>query len=343
MLAKKRWQDDYDDPRDRWKKRKKRPTKKRRPSRKKEKVALKKEPPLTEKKPAKETRKPLRSRKTKKGKLVVTKDGKVYYGYYKKKIGRPKKPGPKKKPKPRSCKNLVKGYPFKFWIMMYRNGKRMYDYGRFTDYDRASSKMKDILRFEKETILFPKETVYNGRRGTKGRYDSEYVMFEYVLPDMREERSPSYIENEYGKAVRHETDSDKWRVYEKHPHLVEDTMWVYGYDNQRDRKDIHWVMTNLIDDYMQTSDFIRIYIYKNKLIFRYDNGFEFTIMKSVGEAIRLYNTLLKVYKKHRKSKNVFFLGITEPRDDRALDTIDMIQRKTGWKRDKITRCASGRV
>ena len=78
------------------------------------------------------------------------------------------------------------------------------------------------------------------------------------------------LRNEYGKLVTIETNSDTWIVYDRFPHLVEETFWVYGYNPKNDRKDCKWIMEHIIEDYIyDVYSILQIFLYNNKMIFKY--------------------------------------------------------------------------
>lgn len=260
----------------------------------------------------------------------VNKDGKVWYYYHKNKIGRPKKPGPKKKkpvrePKPRVYK------PWNFVIVRCRNNKQIKYMGRYHD-------LMDVYaakeRFEEENskVSFEKQLINNGRNEPVV-YDnkSEYL----ILKRSNGEETVTQLRNEFGKLVDHTTDSDKWIVYDKFPYVEEETFWVYGYDQKKDRKTFDWIAENFVTNIITgTYNIVNIYLYNNKVMFRYDNKeFNFVICKNVSDAIRMYNLLQERFKKQKKQ--VIFTGHVKGSEERGKETIELIREKTGWTNKKI--------
>ena len=94
---------------------------------------------------------------------------------------------------------------------------------------------------------------------------------------------------------------------------------------------------NYIEDPLKEDRFliIRVLVYNNKVIFRYDaNDIEFVMCKNRGDAIRFYNLLLKI---HEKNKRIVFTGRVITRSELGASIIQLIQDKTGWKRNVYIR------
>lgn len=261
-------------------------------------------------------------------------NGNRTYYYYKKKIGRPKKRGPKKKPKKRGSEHQE---PWNFKIIKCDFRKQDSVIGIFHNLDEVESAKQQLLK-ENEKIVFKKRNTVLHSDKKSSEYLSEYI----VLQKIREENPESTIKlrNSYGKLVEHTTNSKKWRIYDKFPCEKEETFWMYGYNPKSDRKTFSWIDENYIEEPIMNDKFviIRILVYNNKVIFRYDaENIEFVICKTPGDAIRFYNLLLK---KYEKIKRVVFTGRIVTRSDVANTIINLIQEKTGWERRKITKMYS---
>lgn len=258
-------------------------------------------------------------------------NGNRTYYYYKKKIGRPKKRGPKKKPKKRGSEHQQ---PWNYKIIKCDFRKQDSVIGIFHDLGEVDA-AKQILLDENDKIIFKKRNAVLHSNKKNVEYLSEYVVLEKIRDNNIE--NTSKLRNSFGKLVEHTTNSERWKIVDKFPCEKEETVWVYGYNPRTDRKTILWVMENFLEEPLLNDNFviIRVMVYNNKVIFRYDiNNIEFVICKSHGDAIRFYNTLLKRYE---KSKRIVFTGLVVTRSDMGNMLISLIHEKTGWEKRKIIR------
>ena len=259
----------------------------------------------------------------------INKDGVEYYYYYQKKVGRHHKRGRKRKVKERG-RRWQETWDYK--IMRFDFRKQETYIGKYHDLDEVSF-VKKILEKRNSEVLFPKKFTNNGRKD-KSLYDfkSEYVILKRVREP--EEGNTTQIRNEYGKFVDHTTSNENWAVYDKFPCLVEETFWVYGHNPHSDRKTFQWIYDNLIISHAEEkNDLVLIYVFGNKVMFKYEEDFTFVICKNTSDAIRMYNL---IEKKTKRVRNVLLTGGTVTKSDRGQMTIDMISDKTGWTRKKIT-------
>ena len=244
----------------------------------------------------------------------IREDGTVQYYYYQKKIGRHKKRGKKKRKKLRG-RRWQETWDYK--IMRFDFRRQATYIGVYHDLDEVYY-VRKILEERNEQVVFPKKFTNNGNKDRKlYEFNSEYVILKRVEPG---ESNVTQLRNEYGKFVDHFTTNENWSVFDKFPCLVEETFWVYGYNPKCDRKDFNWIFSNLVVDH-------------DKVIFKYEDDFEFVICKNVSDAIRMYNLLEE---KTKRVRNVIMTGATNTRDGRGKVTIDMLSDKTGWTRRKIT-------
>lgn len=257
---------------------------------------------------------------------------KKYY-YYKKKVGRHKKPGAKKKKRQRGRRWQE---PWDYKILRFDFRKQVGYIGQYHDLSEVEM-VKRILNRKNEEIVFPKK-YSNNCRASRKIYDflSEYVVLKRVKGNANEEGS-GMLRNEYGKFVEHKYTDKDWVIVDKMPCVVEETFWVYGFNPKTDRKTFSWIYENFIDQQIyDKNSIIIIYIYGNKVIFKYDLDFEFVICKNQSDAIRMYN-LLEEWCSKNKKKSAIFSGMINGRTQRLEQTIEMIRDKTGWDRRKITR------
>lgn len=259
----------------------------------------------------------------------INKDGVEYYYYYQKKVGRHRKRGRKKRKKIRG-RRWQEGWDYK--IMRFDFHHQESYVGHYHNLDEVNY-VRKLLEEKNNSIEFPKKFTNNGEKSRK-IYDfkSEYVILKKVREP--EEGNVTQLRNEYGKFVDQSTTNENWAVYDKFPCLVEETFWVYGYSPHTGRKIFSWIYRNLVLEHAEEkNDIVMIYVYNNKVIFKYEDDFEFVICKNVSDAIRMYN-LLEEKTKH--VRNVIMTGATNTRDGRGKVTIDMLLNKTGWTRRKIT-------
>lgn len=267
-------------------------------------------------------------RRPKRGRRVRD-DGSVWYDYRKRKQGRKNKRGPKKvlpPPKKRGRKPI----PHDFIIVLTNHNKQCRYIGQYSTIQEAYEE-KRILKELNKQVIFPKEYNNNGRNNPK-IYDTkkEYL----ILRRSMEGESPAQLRNEYGQIVDHVVTSGQWIILDKFPYEEEETFWVYGFDPKSERKTFDWIYKTFITDVIEDSyAIVNVYLYNNKVIFRYDDGdFEFVICKNISDAIRMYNL---IEKRKKRSRQVVMTGSTGGHTSRSNDIIDMIRKKTGWSNKKI--------
>ena len=258
----------------------------------------------------------------------VSANGIVWYYYPKRHHGRRKKSGPKKKPKP--PKERV--YPPWDYIIIISNENKQAKYiGRYHTSTDAFAK-KDELLAKNSEVVFPVENANNGRRDAEiFERKPEYL----ILKKNNKGEDPSKLRNEYGKLVEHEVIGGKWLIVDKFPCLKEETFWVYGYDNKKERKTFSWIFNEFIINKIENPQtIVFVYVYNNKVIFKYDDEeFDFVICKCIRDSIRMYNLIEEKTKKLRK--RVILRGATGGHGERGGEIIEMIRQKTGWKNKKI--------
>ena len=275
--------------------------------------------------------------------IIINKDGKKVYYYYKKKIGRPKKRGPKKKPKKRG-RSWQEPWNFKIVLCDFKKQDRVIGYfHNLTETNVAVEHLKE----ENEKIILPTKVIIerkNSDETGKSRrfkeYESEYVILERI----RDSETPntSRLRNEYGKIVEFSTTNKNWRIYDKFEHLKEETFWVYGYNPRTERKTFQWVYDELITDYLNFDSFliIRVCIYYNKVIIRYDaDDLNFIICKNKSDAIRFYNKIKEIVesgdKRKRRTRRIILTGNVVNKTDTGRELVSQIHKKTGWSIRKI--------
>lgn len=251
----------------------------------------------------------------------------------KRKVGRPKKRGPKKKRIRRKIVKIEKKRPvIDFKIISTLNGKQNSYIGSYRTYAEGINKLLELEK-ENEKIIFPRKFINSG--DIKNNKD-EYLLLE---KNRFGDKKNNMLRNEYGKLIEHKIiNNDKWIIRDKINKLVEETFWVYGYDPKCDRKTCLWIYENLIINQIKTKyDIIRILTYKNKLIIKYDEFPMIMIMcKNKSDCIRLYNFFLKK-KEENKNKQIIFIGSYDNISDKRREIEKEISLLTGWNKIKIQR------
>ncbi len=260
----------------------------------------------------------------------VRPDGTVYYYYkYKRKIGRPKKRGPKPKPKKKGPKHPL------LWdwkIVKCVNKKQDTFIGTYHNAEEVEI-VKKVLQERNDNVIIPKNYINNSHKKKLTPYKGEYLFLKKIR-DIDNEDNVTILANDIGKMANHKTTSEHWKIMEKMPCLVEETFWIYGLNPRNKRKDFRWIQENFIDLVLQIpSQIIRLSVYANKVIFRYDNDLDFVICKNVSDAIRIYNKIEELYP---KEKRIIFTGFIKPYTEAAKAILAILKEKTGWSLDKLT-------
>lgn len=265
--------------------------------------------------------------------IKKNKDGKKYYYYYKKKRGRHKKRGVKAKKKVDNKKKKV-DRSWNYKILKFDFKKQTEYIGAYRTLEDAYKKRAE-LEAKNAAVEFPSKYIVSKRFGN---VPTEIISEYAILKKIKDagDSNESMLRNQYGKIVKHITTSKNYFILEKFPCLTEETFWVYGFNPKTDRKTFPWIYENLIDnEYNERICIINVYLYNNKVIFRYDGGdTNFVICKNVSDAMRMYKLL---YEKYKKNKMVVFTGGCNGYSDRGKDIINLIKEKTGWPPYKIYR------
>lgn len=274
----------------------------------------------------------LQKRKKKKKKNSKVNNEKVV-SQKKRKVGRPKKRGPKKKRIRKKVVKIQKERPvIDFKIVSMLNGKQNGYIGSYQTYVDAYTKLQELEK-ENESIIFPRKFL-----------NSETIIFakeEYLILEKNRfgDKSDNLLRNEFGKfVVQKITNNSKWIVRDKINKLVEETFWVYGYDPKSDRKTCQWILDYLIFNAIETEyDIIRICVYKNKLLIKYDNKpMRMVMCKNRSDSIRLYNFISEKIRT-KKIKQVVCIGACNVICDSRRELEQDIMNLTGWDKRKIQR------
>lgn len=258
----------------------------------------------------------------------------------KKKTGRPKKSGPKinwyarRKKKQEAEKKLAarkaalaERKVFNYRIYTTRNGNKEKMVGKYKTIKEAYDAFnKEKLR--SESVIFPRAT----------RIDKKVEnSIDECLLVMKTDEGPTMLRNEYGKLVENRTTLDGWEVVDKFRNNVEETFWVWGHDNRKDRKTFSWIYDSmLIRDGFDPYEFRRVFVFRNKVLVRLDDGsLEFAICKSDDDAVRLYNALQKKAAED-KVKQLIFIGDRSEKSDEMRKIVEELMQITGWSKKKVS-------
>lgn len=251
----------------------------------------------------------------------------------KKSVGRPKKPGPKKKRKKKIEKPPKNSATFNYKLISCCNGKQIEYIDKYNDLESAYNKIDELLSVSKK-VKFPKRLTVSS--GIKKEATYEYLLLE---KNRNLNKSNPLMRNKYGKLIEQRVDSEKWVIVDKFEYNVEETFWVYGYNPNLERKTFDWVYENMILYLNNLSNDIgmRILLYKNKLIIKMDDGHkEIILCKNKSDAIRFYNLLEERINKEMLS-NIFFMGAWDTIGDRRRKLEEELIEWTGWDKYKIQK------
>ena len=232
----------------------------------------------------------------------------------------------KKKNQPKK-KRGVKKYPeFKYKIISCLNGKQNKFIGSYRTSEEAYN-VFESLKKEDEKVIFP--TLIRGDDFLENSID-EYILIE------KNDCENTKLRNEYGKLVEQILNIDGWIILDKFRYKIEETFWVFGYDNRSDRKTFLWIYENLVYNVVEyIYDYKRILTYKNKVVIKHDNGhIDLIFTKSPSDAIRFYNKLEEWVKKD-KIKQILFIGDYSSISEKRQKLEDDLVKLTGWSKLKI--------
>lgn len=272
-------------------------------------------------------------KKKKKAKKKIDKKEKKKPLVKKKKVGRPKKRGPKKK---RIRRKIIKTYKERpvidFKIISTLNGKQNGYIGCYKTYADAHNELYRLKENNKQ-VVFPRKYLNSGN---VSNLRDEFLLLE---KNRNGDKNDGILRNEFGKLIEHKIiNNTNWIIRDKIQRCVEETFWIYGYDPKTERKNITWIFDNLLLNSIETPyDIIRILVYKNKLIIKYDNKPMSMIMcKNKSDCIRLYNFLSDKIRSE-KIKQIMCIGAYNNISDNRRKIEKDIMDLTGWNKLKIQR------
>lgn len=254
------------------------------------------------------------------------------------KIGRPKKRGPKKKiarkkkwRQKKKAKRMLQKLPnFEYKIIQYRNGKHTATIGAFNSLYDTYKKLNELLK-ESDNVIF--KANIDARELSMQEAVDEYAIITNIPP---ENNTTNGFRNDFGKIIHTELNSKHWFLLDKVRFNQEETFWVWGYDKWKDRKNFLWIYNNLLMSGIETKyDFKRVMTFRNKVIFKNDNGhIDLIFCKHTSDAIKFYNKLQE-FAKLDKLKQILFFGDHSKLSPTRKALEDDIFALTGWPLKKI--------
>lgn len=251
----------------------------------------------------------------------------------KRRVGRPKKRGPKKKRiRKKNIKKIKERPVVDFKIITCLNGKQNGYVGCYRTYTEAYDNLCKLENLNNE-VIFPRKYI---NKVNVTNIKEEYLLLE---KDRTGDKPDGILRNEFGKFVEHKiTNNTTWVIRDKKQRFVEETFWVYGFDPKTERKNFLWIYNVLLKQNIETHyDIIRILVYKNKLIVKYDNKpMSMVMCKNKSDCIRLYN-LISENIRNEKIKQIICTGAYNTVSDNRRQLEKEIMDLTGWNKIKIQR------
>ena len=245
---------------------------------------------------------------------------------HKRPIGRPKKRGRKKKrrypqkPKPR------KVVRFDWKIVIVRNGKKTDYVDVFPSYEKARE-VYDKIRAVSDAVEFPVSAMAHSNTLT---IEDEVLLLQKNRDGTK---TNMWDRNEFGKLREIRTNSDDYVIFDKFKLNTEEKFLVFGYPPS-DRKTFRWIMENLVPKGLDESTIRRVMLFKNKIVFKNDDGnLDMVTCKRVSDAIRLYNLLKHKCEDEGLSK-VYFMGSYDNEPGRNRKMVDELTEKLGISEKK---------
>ena len=246
-------------------------------------------------------------------------------------VGRPKKRGPKKKY--RRKKKIIVEKKQKHWnykIISCKNGKQDGFIGVYLTIDKAYEKLKELTETNTD-IVFPSLITHSEYGNSLS--DSKY---EYLLLERKFDDTIPKLRNEFGKLVEQRSNSENWNIIDKRKYQVEETFWVWGFNNKTERKTFPWIYENILIGGLSNSyDIKRVLLYKNKVIIKNDDDtMDLIFCKTKSDAFRFYQ-LLEEKVKQAKNRQIFFVGSYDVISDKRRKLEEELMEMTGWTKKKI--------
>jgi hypothetical protein len=156
----------------------------------------------------------------------------------------------------------------------------------------------------------------------------------YVVKDWEESDKPRLVRDNAGRLIDEPKFGD-WTILHDSSYMIEETFWVYGYNNIHDRKTIKDIMSLLVLGLKDKNYVKQVVVVNNKLLIYSEEQFDMVICKNKEDAQRLHHTLYKASMSDKKLKNLLFMGTSNK--NMLGHYYEIIHEKTGWNYTKIWR------
>jgi len=176
-------------------------------------------------------------------------------------------------------------------------------------------------------VFFEKKFV-----NSNGIIPVEYKLL--VVKNWEENDKPRLIRNKTGKLVYEDKLGD-WTILHDSSYKIEETFWVYGYDNIHDRKTIKDIMKLMVIGLKNEKYIKQVIVVNNKLLIYSEEQFDMIVCKNKKDAQRLHHTLYLSIKDNDKFNNLLFMGTANKK--MCGDYYEIIHEKTDWDYTKIWR------
>lgn len=258
----------------------------------------------------------------------------------KRRVGRPKKRGPKRKHKYTYVKIADRGKKKNYrtidWkIISCCNGVQD---GRVGCYRKVEEAYEVFNRLKEISgkVEFP-QIVNNSTRTRHRELVHEYLILQKNRDGSKENAA---ARNEFGKIVPQKITKSfsnrNWVIFDQFRYNVEETFWVWGFNPKTGRKTFRWIYDNMVLTGLDDSyTYKRVIKYKNKVILKNDDGnYDIIFCKTTGDAVRLYNLIMKIARKD-KLKRLYFMGAYDQLSEKRRLLEDELMGQTGLSRARI--------
>jgi hypothetical protein len=141
------------------------------------------------------------------------------------------------------------------------------------------------------------------------------------------------LRDDFGKIFVEKPIGD-WTILASNDYQIEETFWMFGFDNKINRPTITEVVKRLVAGAYKAKMVKQIIVVHNKLVIYNEDQFDMVICKCKEDAQRLHHALGAVAKK-QKIKSLLFMGTATPATVSRMYQI--IHEHTGWPMEKIRR------
>ena len=198
---------------------------------------------------------------------------------------------------------------------------------------RCKTRKSAFIKFhkikEENKVLFPKKFVNDGC--------IKPIKYEIKITKITEETDTfRTLRNDYGKTYV-EKPLGEWTILHSDDYEVEETFWIFGLENRKNRPTIKEVVKRIMDGAFALKKMKQIIVVHNKLVIYNEEQFDMVICKNIYDAQRLHHTLAKIAKK-QKFKGLLFMGTASKLMVGRM--YDLIVEKTGWKIQKVRRTST---